>query len=78
MRTKEEAGARWTEWLRRIDLPKEGKAVPVSRPPENAEEFRKLARDWYRAAAENGVAAAAEALRLHGEEAPETETGAAK
>ena len=78
VRTKEEAGARWTEWLRRIDLPKEGKAVPVSRPPENAEEFRKLARDWYRAAAENGVAAAAEALRLHGGEPPAPETGNAK
>ena len=77
VRTKEEAGARWTDWLRRIDFGQGGRAFLVSRPAPNAEEFRRLALDWYRAAAGNGDAAAAEALRLHGETPPAPETVAA-
>ena len=77
VRTKEEAGARWTDWLRRIDFGQGGRAFLVSRPAPNAEEFRRLALDWYRVAAGNGDAAAAEALRLHGETPPALETVAA-
>lgn len=65
VRTKEEAGARWTDWLRRIDFEKGSKAVLVSRVAPNAEEFRKLALTWYRSAASNGVESAAEALKRH-------------
>ena len=65
VRTKEERSKHWTEWLRRIDFEKGAKAVAVSRPAPNAEEFRKLALDWYRSAAENGVEEAATALKRH-------------
>ena len=65
VRTKEERSKHWTEWLRRIDFEKGAKAVAVSRPAPNAEEFRRLALDWYRSAAENGVAEASEALQRH-------------
>ena len=65
VRTKEERSRHWTDWLRRIDFEKGAKAVLVSRPAPNAEEFRKLAQDWYRSAAENGVVAAEESLAKH-------------
>lgn len=67
VRRREDRAGHWTTWLRRIDFPDGGRAVPVSRAAPNADEFRGLALDWYRAAAENGLAAAEEALRLHGE-----------
>ena len=65
VRTQGERSKHWTEWLRRIDFEKGAKAVAVSRPAPNAEEFRRLALDWYRSAAENGVAEASEALQRH-------------
>ena len=65
VRTKEERSRHWTDWLRRIDFEKGAKAVLVSRPAPNAEEFRKLAQDWYRSAAKNGVVAAEESLAKH-------------
>ncbi len=66
VRTAEERGAPWRDWLRRIDFAPDTKAVCVSRPAPNADEFQKLARDWYRAAAANGRATAADALARHG------------
>ena len=65
VRTAEERGAPWRDWLRRIDVAPGAKAVCVSRPAPNAEDFRKLAQDWYRAAAANGRATAADALARH-------------
>lgn len=65
VRTKAERTKHWTEWLRRIDFEKGAKAVLVSRPAPNAEEFRRLALDWYRSASENGVSKATEALERH-------------
>ncbi len=65
VRTAEERGASWRNWLRRIDVAPGATAVCVSRPAPNADEFRKLAQDWYRAAAANGRTAAADALARH-------------
>ena len=66
VKTREEAKAPWTDWLRRIDLGEAKKAIVRSRPAKDAGNFRQMALKWYRAAASNGVEAASAALAAHG------------
>lgn len=55
----------WNEWLRRIDLLGEKKAVVMQRPATNAVACRAQALADYGAAAARGVSAAVDALARH-------------
>ena len=67
VRTREEKARNppWSDWLRRIDLLGEKKAVFMQQPATNSIACRTLALDGYRAAAARGVPAAVDALARH-------------
>ena len=67
VRTREdkERNPSWKEWLRRIDLLGEKKAVVMQRPATNAVACRAQALVDYGAAAARGVSAAVDALARH-------------
>ena len=67
VRTRDEKARNppWTEWLRRIDLLGEKKAVFMQQPATNAIACRTQALEGYRVAAARGVPAAVDALARH-------------